>query len=123
MHLRWVTVLFLTFVVGMMTMVRDAGAVEILVGSGKMTLQSAVTNASDGDTLRIEPGLYSGSGFCGVVVEKSLYIFGNQTVTIDCEEKDRILLVRASVTIDGIIFKNGKSPGVQKIARKRLRAC
>ena len=98
--------LFLVAAVG-----RDAFAAEILVGSGFRTLESALKNASNADTLRIQPGVYRGAGYCGLVVDVPVTVVGNEQVVIDCEGQSRIMNVQASSTFDGITFKNGKSPG------------
>jgi len=85
-------------------------AVEIVVGAGVHTLQAVIHAASDGDVLRILPGTYGGTGYCGVLVNVSVSISGNEAVSIDCEGKSRIWDIRAAlVVMEGLIFKNGKS--------------
>lgn len=99
------------------------------------TLAAAVSLASvSGDVIEILPGIYSGIGFYGVVIDsKALTIIGATTTTnggassqsdrdiggggqvvIDCMYRDRCLVItgtaRGEMRIIGVSFRNGVAP-------------
>jgi hypothetical protein len=88
-----------------------ANGKEIWIGQGLLSLESAIGNATQGDILRIQAGIYGGAGFCGIAVHVSVSILGEQQVVIDCGGNSRALDIHAPVTVEGIIFRNGHNEG------------
>ncbi len=95
-------------------------AEDIHVGLGLRTLQAAIGNATNGDVIRIQAGTYEGAGYCGLLVDKSISILGQEPVLIDCKGQDRVLDVQAPITIDGITFMNGYRGGKPVLENARF---
>jgi nitrous oxidase accessory protein NosD len=102
---------FLLALLAFLTALMVVSSADIMVAGGLQTLRAAIDQATDGDRLRILPGIHNGTGFCGVIVEKSISIIGDQGAILDCEGRDRMLDVRVPVTIEGLTFSNGLSMG------------
>ena len=77
----------------------------------KVSLNAAVTNAKSGDTIYLEPIVYSGSENCNVQIRINLSLISSGGTVIDCELKSRCLVVSggSSVTVVGVTLRKGKA--------------
>jgi len=78
----------------------------ILVGNDQSckTLKQAIAIAKDGDTIRLQKGIYKEGN---IVLTKSLAIIGDDGVALDGESKFEILTISGkNITIKNILFKN-----------------
>ncbi|MEA3439755.1 MAG: right-handed parallel beta-helix repeat-containing protein [Chloroflexota bacterium] len=90
-------------------------------------LQTALGTTSDGDTIYIAGGVYTGSGGAVVTVTHSLYLYGGwdgtmtmpvvrdpdvYPTTLDGEDMRRVVYISGNIspTIDGLIVTGGKAP-------------
>jgi len=78
--------------------------VSVLASKNKDCLKQAINNSSEGDTLVIKAGIYHESG---IVINKSLTIFGEKNSIILANASNHIITIKAkNVTISGLEFKN-----------------
>jgi nitrous oxidase accessory protein len=81
-------------------------AKKIVVGNNQpvTSLKKAVSIASDGDTILLNPGIYKEGN---IVITKSITIIGNGNPILDGEHKCEIFTVSGkNITIKGITFRN-----------------
>ena len=79
------------------------------------SLNEAINNASDNDTIIIASGEYKGTNNINLMINKNLNFMklGDGEVIFNAEGLSRIWTVTAtSINITGLIFKNGKANGV-----------
>ena len=76
------------------------------------TLQHALNNAVDGDTIKIASGIYTGTNNTGLTINNNLNFekYGDGEAIFDAENQHRIFDVKSTtVNIHGLTFKNGKA--------------
>ena len=76
------------------------------------TLDDALNEADDGDTIMIASGQYNGTKNTGLEIENNLTFikYGDSEAIFDAESQRRIFNVLAMhITINGLTFKNGKA--------------
>lgn len=78
------------------------------------SLQSVLSQSSPGDTLSVQPGIYSGPEYCNLLIEKEgIRLFApagpGQTI-LDCGHQSRCIMVSGvSVEISGLTLRNGEA--------------
>ncbi len=92
-------------------------AITIVVPTDYNNIQAAIDNASNGDTIEVLPGIYSGTGNFNIdfngkeIVLQSLK--GRDSTIIDCEQLDRAFYFHSNETkssvVDGFTIINGNA--------------
>ncbi len=108
-----IPLLSLWLLAGLLDSLTPAQAMSIVVNPGD-SIQAAIDNAQPGDTILIQPGLYTESLTLSTAV--SLTGIHSQTTIIQAESGQRVLTVTGtavdhSVIISGLTFANGVSTG------------
>ena len=95
------------------------GATITVTPGGATTIQAAFDLASNGDTIELAEGTYTGSGNCNLNLTKELTVAGEtgdpSDVMLDCNHDSQILNVRGtnaailSATLSGLTFQRGRS--------------
>lgn len=92
---RWLFILFT-----LVSLAADARSIIVTAGS----LKKAVAAAANGDTLRLQPGLYKEGN---ITISKSLTLIGEGEVTLDGQNKYEILTLSGyHITVKNIQFRD-----------------
>ncbi len=98
-----------------------AGAIKVCKTCPVATLQAAIQLAEPGDTVLIQPGIYSEGN---VIVDKALIIKGINFPVLDGNDKVEILTIRAdSVIVEGLLLQNAGKSKLKDLAAIRLAHC
>ena len=78
------------------------------------SIQTAVDNASDGDTISLQEGTYLNNGTCEIKINKNISIVGIKGLSIlDAQTTSAIFSIDASsINITDIIFMNGNNGAI-----------
>ena len=93
--------------------ISNAKEIQESANNGTFTdLQKKIDDAPVGSTITLEKDYIYNSGFSanGITINKELTIKGNG-YTIDALGQSRIFNITSAITLDNIIFKNGKVNG------------
>ena len=90
-------------------------AVTIVVNDPNQGLADVLASSSDGDTIQIRAGTYSGPRNCNMIVARSrvsiVGVDGAAVTIVDCLGASRCLSVLGSgVRVSGVSFVNGRAP-------------
>ena len=85
------------------------------------TIQEGVDNASDGDTVLVDKGIYKGIGNVNVEIKKNLTVesvMGADSTVIDCQRvaAHAITFTDNSSVLDGFMIKNATSMAIRCIS-------
>ena len=81
-----------------------SGLIAVKSGSDEEPLRSALSQATDGDTIMVGPGHYFVNS---LLVDKKIKLIGVGSPVLDGDNKNAILQVRSDdVTISGFVFQN-----------------
>ena len=88
-------------------------AVSAAAAAPTVSLNASVTSATSGDTIYLEPTVYSGPENCNVEIRSKHLSLVSRTgeAVIDCEGERRCVVVRggSSVTMVGVTLRNGNA--------------
>ena len=104
-------IFILVIIIAVLAIIGSVSAADITIGPNTPGgLKEAIDTVSDGKTVYMEKGVYSGDVNNGVVIRKNITIQGKgNNVTIDAEGKNFIFLIYdgATVTLKNLKMVNG----------------
>jgi nitrous oxidase accessory protein len=91
---------------------------RVVPGSSLSTIKAALELCSEGDTLRISPGVYKEGN---LIIRKRVYLQGEKGVILDGERKHEVLTIVASGTmVEGIRIRHSGFSSLNDLAGIKL---